>query len=184
MRLGTAALVLAALPVALAGCGGGAANPAASGTPAATPWVVVASGSVTPTPMPTGTVSYRHGLPAVSFLATSSGCGIGWPDSGLVLIPMIVTPLKAAFKVQWPASYGSVYRLTAVPQDLVVGPQPEPSWQTVRAGGGCVHTMTATITGLTPGAAYIVWLDAPDTPRRADGTRSLQSGKSGVVRPL
>jgi hypothetical protein len=49
-------------------------------------------------------------------------------------------------------------------------------------GAGC--TTTATITGLTSGAAYIIWLDAPDTPRRADGSRSLYSGKSGVVKPL
>jgi hypothetical protein len=135
--------------------------------------------------MPSTGGSYRHGLPAVSFLPTSSGCGVGWPDSGLVLIPMIVTPQKGALKVQWPADYGSTYRLTAVDQRLVAGPQPTPSWQTVHAAtGGCPSTMTATITGLTAGVPYIVWLDAPNPPRGLDGTTGLRSGKSGIVTPL
>jgi hypothetical protein len=186
MRLGTVALALAALPSVLGGCAGGTATPAVSATPAtaATPWLVVATGSVTPTPVPSTSVSYRHGLPAVSFLATSSGCAVGWPQSGLVLIPMIVTPLKGALKVQWSADYGSVYRLTAVDQRLVAGPQPTPSWQTVHAGTGCPGTMTATITGLTTGVPYIVWLDAPNPPRGLDGTSGLRSGKSGIVIPL
>ena len=32
-------------------------------------------------------------------------------------------------------------------------------WQTVNAGSGC--TVSTTITGLTSGAPYIIWLDAP-----------------------
>jgi len=44
--------------------------------------------------------------------------------------------------------------------------------------------VSTTLTGLTSGAPYIIWLDAPGTPRRADGSRSLYSGKSGVVKPL
>jgi hypothetical protein len=43
--------------------------------------------------------------------------------------------------------------------------------------------VSATITGLTSGAAYIVWLDAPNTGRERDGTRHLYSGRSGVVYP-
>ena len=119
----------------------------------------------------------------MSFLSTSSaGCAIGWPDSGEVLIPMNITPIAGGFKVEWPSQYGSYYRLTAVPQGLVSGAQPTPSWQTVPVAKGC--TTTATIAGLTSGQPYIIWLDAPDTPRDVDGTRSLYSGKSGVVKPL
>jgi hypothetical protein len=118
----------------------------------------------------------------VSFLATSSACAIGWPDTGLVLIPMVVTPVSGGFKVEWPSAYGSYYRITAVPQGLVTGAQPEPTWRTVNAGAGC--SVSTTITGLTSGAPYIIWLDAPDTPRDLTGSRSLYSGKSGVVKPL
>jgi hypothetical protein len=93
-----------------------------------------------------------------------------------------VTPIAGGFKVDWPAAYGKTYRLTAVHQGLVVGAQPEPTWQTVPAGANC--TVSATITGLVSGDPYIVWLDAPDTPRRVDGSRSLRTGRSAVVRPL
>jgi hypothetical protein len=175
---------LAALALGLTGCGG-APNPAATASPTPTkgPWVLFETGSPTPTPLSsfyTGTPP--AGLPSVSFLATSSACTIGWPDSGLVLIPMNITPIVGGFKVEWPSAYGSYYRLTAVLQGLVTGAQPTPSWQTVPKGGGC--TTTATITGLTSGKPYIIWLDAPDTPRMVDGSRSLYSGKSGVVKPL
>jgi hypothetical protein len=64
----------------------------------------------------------------------------------------------------------------------VTGAQPEPTWQDVKAGANC--TVTATITGLISGDPYIVWLDAPNSPRKVDGSRSLYSGKSGVVKPL
>ncbi|WP_030440650.1 hypothetical protein [Actinoplanes subtropicus] len=178
-------LALAALPVGLAGCGS-APMPSATSSPTPTrgPWVLFQSGSPTSTPVgPFYSGTRPAGLPSVSFLSTSSaGCAIGWPDSGEVLIPMNITPITGGFKVEWPSAYGSYYRITAVLQGLVAGAQPAPSWQTVPAGAGC--TTTTTITGLTTGAPYIIWLDAPDTPRRADGSRSLYSGKSGVVKPL
>ena len=72
-------------------------------------------------------------------------------------------------------------RLTAVPQDLVNGEQPGPAWQTIKTGAEC--EVTAKIGGLTRGRAYIVWLDAPNTPRRLDGSRSLYSGKTKVLIP-
>lgn len=178
------ALALATVSLGLTGCGS-AKTPTAtpSVTPTATPWVVVQSGNATPSPGGTYfTGTPPPALPSVSFLPTSSACANGWPDTGLVLIPMVVTPITGGFKVEWPSSYGSYYRIAAVPQGVVVGPQPTPSWKTVTAGSGC--TVTATITGLTSGAPYIVWLDAPDTPRDVDGSRSLYSGKSGVVNPL
>ena len=180
MRLAT---IMFGLPLLLGACGGGAATSAVPlvGSPA-TPWVVIASGSATPSPTPSVAASYAGGLPAVSFLPTSSACAMGFPQDGLVLIPMVVTPQKGALQVQWPAQYGSTYRVTAVDQQLVVGTQPPPTWQTVSVGGGC--TGTATISGLKSGGAYIVWLDAPDSGRNIDGSRRLRSGKSGVVRPL
>jgi len=187
MLLGRCAPAMAAL-VLLGGCGGTPTPGSSAATPApqanGQPWVVVQTGSATPGPSAaiyTGTP--RAGLPSVSFLATGSACAIGWPhDVGMVLIPMVVTPVAGGFKVEWPAEYGSTYRVTAVLQPVVVGAQPTPSWQTVNSGGAC--TASATITGLKTGEPYIVFLDAPDTPRNVEGTKSLQSGRSGVVRPL
>ncbi|MGX6604363.1 hypothetical protein ACWKSP_19825 [Micromonosporaceae bacterium Da 78-11] len=183
MRRTRIVLVLAALPLTLGACGGGAAKPAASATPAAgEPWVVVATGSATPSPTPSAFGSPSPALPSVSFLPTASGCAMGRPEAELVLIPIVVTPLTGSLKVEWPARYGPTYRVTAVDQRLVSGAQPEPVWQTVSAGGACIAT--ATITGLTSGAPYIVWLDAPESGYQLDGTSNLRSGKSRVVKPL
>jgi len=189
MRVGGCALAVAAL-VLLGGCGSGAGGGSASASvtpgPQANgrPWIRVQSGSATPTAgasIFTGTPP--PALPSVSFLPTSSACAIGWPnDVGQVLIPLVVTPIAGGFKVEWPPSYGSRYRLTAILQTLVSGAQPTPSWKTVTTGGGC--TASATITGLKSGEPYIVWLDAPDTPRNVVNARSLYTGRSGVVRPL
>jgi hypothetical protein len=184
MRLGW--LVVAAFAAGtLTGCGAGSPAPEASAEPQAAekPWVVVEPGN----PSASATVkkggSPRPGLPPVSYLPTASaGCTVPWPQDDRVLIPMVVTPIAGGFKVQWPASYGQTYRLTAVHQGLVAGAQPEPTWQTVQAGTNC--TVSATITGLISGDPYIVWLDAPTTPRHLDGSRSLYSGKTGVVHPL
>jgi hypothetical protein len=184
MRVGKLVLAFGAIG-ALAGCGG-SPTPTASATSDAAaekPWVVVETGSATPSPQPSHAGTPRPKLPPVSFLPTSSSCAIARPGAGLVLIPMNVTPVTGGFKVEWPSAYGPTYRITAVHQGLVAGAQPTPSWQTVPASAGC-STVTATITGLIPGDPYIVWLDAPDTPRDTDGTRSLRSGKSGVVEPL
>jgi hypothetical protein len=175
--------VLAVLPF-VAGCGGTAARTDEGGgdrTDAGEPWVVVATGSATPSAGPPVRASRKPALPPVSFLPTTGACAVGWPAQDHVLIPMVVTPGTASLTVTWPNRYGNTYRLAAVPQDLVAGAQPEPPWQTVTTGGEC--EVTATIRGLTSGAAYIVWLDAPDTPRRLDGSRSLYSGRSRIVIP-
>jgi hypothetical protein len=176
--------LLAGLPFLLGACGGGA-NPTAGASPAATPggaWVTVVPGRATTSPSAGFSGTFPPALPPVSFLPTSSACAIPWNEEiGQVLIPMTVTPGPGSLKVQWSARYGKVYRVAAVPQEIVSGAQPEPTWQTVTTDGGC--TGTATISGLKPGAAYIVWLDAPDTPRGPDNSRSLYSGRSGVVKP-
>ncbi|GAA0473253.1 hypothetical protein Ade02nite_86590 [Paractinoplanes deccanensis] len=173
---------MALVPLLLVGACGKSDTPESSGTSApAAPWLSVEEGSRTPSPVVTYTGSPRPGLPPVSFLPTSSACAVPWPQSDAVLIPIIVTPGSGSFRVQWPNQYGRTYRVTAVPQELVSGAQPEPVWQTVTTGTEC--TGSATISGLQSGKPYVVWLDAPDTPRRADGSRDLYSGKSGVVRP-
>ncbi|MCO8273423.1 hypothetical protein M1L60_22785 [Actinoplanes sp. TRM 88003] len=175
--------LLTVLPFLLGACGG--ANPSTGASPTAAPgeaWVNVVPGQATSSPAARRGGSYPPALPPVSFLPTSSACAIPWQiDVGQVLIPLVVTPGAGSLKVEWPARYGKVYRVAAVPQEIVSGAQPEPKWQTVTTGSGC--SGSATIGGLTPGAAYVVWLDAPDTPRGPDNSRSLYSGRSGIVKP-
>jgi hypothetical protein len=181
MRLGKLAMAVLAAGV-LAGCGDNP-SPKATRPPAdGDAWVVVEPGRPTPSAGPRRG-SPRPPLPPVSYLPTGpAACAMAWPQDDLVLIPLIVTPVAGGFRVEWPASYGPTYRLMAVHQDLVAGAQPVPPWQTAKARGNC--SVTATITGLTSGEPYIVFLDAPETPRDLDGSRSLYSGRSRIVKPL
>jgi hypothetical protein len=174
-------LTLAACALVTAGCGG---NDQAATTPSPSPgdtWSMIISGSVTPSPTPSRNTARRSPVAAASLPSANPSCTKAWPPTETVLIPIEVIPVTGGFKVEWPRQYDSNYRVTAVPQKLVYGAQPEPAWKNVPAGTGC--TVSTTITGLTPGAAYIVWLDAPNTGYEADGTRHLYSGRSGVVYP-
>ncbi|WP_127500038.1 hypothetical protein [Actinoplanes solisilvae] len=173
---------LAALPLLLGACGGGAQPSAGSASPTGDSWINVQPGKPTTSPTTGPGGSPRPALPPVSFLPTGSACAIAWnEDVGKVLIPMIVTPGRGSLSVQWPNRYGKRYRVAAVPQEIVSGAQPEPVWQTITTGAEC--TGSATISGLKSGAAYVVWLDAPDTPRDVDGSRSLYSGRSEIMTP-
>jgi hypothetical protein len=188
MRLRKLLLPLLALPIALGGCGmlglgSSTATPgsAASATPdAGDDWIVVATGSATPSPVPTFGGSRSPVLPPVSFLPIAPGCAKDWVVSP-PLIPIRVVPGPGKLTVTWPRQYDSDYRITAVKQPLIAGRQPDYTWQSVAAGAGC--TVTATISGLVKGVPYVVWLDAPNTGHELDGTRHPYSGRSGVVYP-
>jgi hypothetical protein len=178
-----AVLVAAASLLALSACGSSGsptAGASASDSPAV-PWLIDVSGNPTATASPPMAFSASP-TPIWSPLPSATTCGIAWPTDERVLIPLIVTPGAASLKVQWPSWYGPNYRVAAVNQKLVTGTQPPPTWVNVTAGTGC--TVSATLTGLISGNPYVVWLDAPNTPRRLDNSRSLYSGRSGVVRPL
>lgn len=186
MRHTKTAIALAALSLALGGCAAlgldekpGAAT-AAEG--AGEPWLLVEAGQATPSPVP---VRGRPAGPSPEVTPAlpepDPRCTRIWPRTEKVMIPVEVTPGPGSLKVEWPTQYDSGYRVTAVRQALVTGAQPEPVWQRVGPGRGCA--VSTTITGLEPGAAYIVWLDAPNTGRERDGTRHLYSGRSGVVFP-
>jgi hypothetical protein len=184
MRLRVVALSASLLVLSGCGASGGVAGASASAgvTPSpAAPWLIDVSAN--PAPSLGNPVSLRpsSGLPW-SPLPSATTCGIPWPTDERVLIPLIVTPGAGSLKVQWPSWYGPNYRVAAVDQKLVTGTQPAPTWVNVTAGTGC--TVTATLTGLISGNPYVVWLDAPNTPRRLDNSRSLYSGRSAVVRPL
>ncbi|GID97708.1 hypothetical protein ACFQFC_21800 [Amorphoplanes digitatis] len=188
MRYKKALLPLLALPVALGGCGllgmGSAGTQAVSATP--TPgqtWMVVASGSATPSPKPSFTGTRPPALPPVSFLPVDPQCTKDnrMVREGQALIPLEVVPGAGSLTVTWPRQYMSDYRVTAVKQPLRGGNQPDYTWQSVPPATSC--TVTATITGLKKGTPYIVWLDAPNTGYLRDGTRHPYSGRSGVVFP-
>lgn len=178
--------MLAAASLTLGGCAALGLGKDETGDSAATvgggkQWIVVDQGRATPSPSesfgkPTAT-------PTVSLSAPTPdpSCTRIWPRTEPVMIPVEVTPGAGSLTVEWPTQYNSNYRVTAVLQGVVSGRQPEPVWQAVPAGTGC--SVRTTITGLTSGAAYIVWLDAPNTGRERDGTRHLYSGRSGVVYP-
>jgi len=179
--------LLLALPIALGGCG--ALGPgSATDTPgsadataeAGGDWIVVATGSATPSPVPSPGGSRPPVLPPVTFLPVAPGCAKSWVVNP-PLIPIEVVPGAGRLTVTWPRQQDSEYRITAVKQPLIAGNQPDYTWQNVAAGTGC--TVTATITGLQRGVPYVVWLDAPNTGYELDGTRHPYSGRSGVVYP-
>jgi hypothetical protein len=184
LRVARSALALSATLLALGACAspGGGAGAKASATPSpAVPWLIDVSGNPSRSSGPTFSLR-PSATPTWSPLPSATTCDIAWPTDERVLIPMIVTPGAGSLTVQWPSWYGPNYRVAAVDQKLVTGTQPPPTWVNVTAGSGC--TVTATLTGLISGNPYVVWLDAPDTPRRVDNSRSLYSGRSGVVKPL
>jgi hypothetical protein len=180
MRLRTATLAVAAA-LLLGGCGDGTATTASASPSPAVPWLRYAGGNapVSPSPAagarPSATGSSRTPLPP------APACDIAWPTDPRVLIPLIVTPGVRSLTVRWPTRYGPNYRVAAVDQKLITGTQPPPTWVNVSASAGC--TTTATLTGLISGNPYVVWLDAPNTPRRLDNSRDLYSGRSGIVVP-
>jgi hypothetical protein len=71
------------------------------------------------------------------------------------------------------------YRVQAVSQALVSGPQPTPVVQTVGQPGGCAP-VSLTITGLTSGEAYVFWLEEQVTSRTTGVTRLEQVGTSAA----
>ena len=187
LRAVRSALTASASLLALGGCGilGNSGGSTASAPPSASPavpWLIDVSANPTAAASPPPFSVSASPTPSWTPLPSASTCDIAWPTDEQVLIPLIVTPGKGSLKVQWPSWYGPNYRVAAVDQRLVTGTQPPPTWVNVTAGTGC--TVTATLTGLIPGNPYVVWLDAPNTPRKVDNSRSLYSGRSAVVKPL
>jgi hypothetical protein len=185
MRHTRITIVLAAATLSLSGCAAFGFDDSKAGDAATAAegkqWIVVDAGKATPSPgettgKPTVTPEVSLSMPA-----PDPSCTKVWPRTEPVMIPVEVTPGGGSLAVEWPTQGLSDYRITAVLQDLVVGPQPEPEWIPVPPGKGC--SVSATISGLISGEAYIVWLDAPNTGRELDGTRRLYSGRSGVVYP-
>jgi hypothetical protein len=72
------------------------------------------------------------------------------------------------------------YRVSAVSQRLVGGAQPAPPQRTVAQPAGCVP-LTVTMTGLTPGAPYVFWMEEQTLDSRTGVVRFVQVGISDAV---
>src|SRR3954451_2509775 len=142
MSLNRCLLALAALPLALGGCGvlglsTPGASPSATPAPPGTGWLVLTQGSATPSPGPSAGGYGRAGAaPKASFRPTPTACA-QWDRLDAVVIPLRVTPGKGSLTITWPQMFGSDYRVAAVPQPLVSGSQPAEVWHPVPASTGC-----------------------------------------------
>ncbi|MBN1174020.1 MAG: fibronectin type III domain-containing protein [Micromonosporaceae bacterium] len=75
---------------------------------------------------------------------------------------LTAVPGAGSATVSWMDVAGGVvteYRVAAVSQDLGSGVTPDPVWITVAPTGRC-ELISATVTGLTSGGRYVLWVDA------------------------
>ena len=176
------------------GCssGGGATTATASPTPDGAPWVVVSSGSATPSPgppvgaggtpsrWPTGFLPLPSGATTVTPAPTASCV----PDSARGTIngaDVKASSTSAAVTFYNPGGqYLVEYRVTAISQDLVDGPQRDVGWTVITPGATCGY-LTATVTGLDPRTRYVFSVDEVTRRIGKDGTQASTVARSGVV---
>ena len=72
------------------------------------------------------------------------------------------------------------YRVRAVSQELVGGQQPDPVGQAVAKPATCSE-LTATLTGLTPGDAYVIWMEEEVRSPSTGVARMVHVGTSDPV---
>jgi hypothetical protein len=169
---------------------GGAGAAAAPGPTGGPGWIRTQQGTVPSSAPPPVGASPTSPAPALTLAplktagtaSPSQGCTNPGPQTG-GLAGLTVVPGRTSAVVSWPASGNAAllnYRLTAIPQRVVAGSQPPLRWQTIPAGQGC-GTVTATVTGLTGGAAYIFSLDAVTSTYNGSGTSTVTIARSTVV---
>ena len=98
-------------------------------------------------------------------------------------VPPGVVPGAGSATVSWQADGRAAvqgYRVTAVSQQLVSGPQPEPPQVAVGQRAGCGE-VTATIAGLAPGVPYVFWLEEALLDGTSGVTEYVQVGWSSPV---
>ncbi|WP_157441467.1 fibronectin type III domain-containing protein [Actinoplanes awajinensis] len=190
IRKATAVILpMIAGPLLLAACASTPA-PQAAPSPSGTAWLLIATGSVTPSP--TVTFAPRATSAAVTLSPTTSPSPTPRPSGtscnpgtylGGAINGMTVTTSKTTAVVKWYNPGGRTlvqYRIIAVSEDLVTGPQPEvPGWITVTPTG--CGWMTATVTGLTPATPYVFSVDGVWTREGLDGTYAATVARSRVT---
>ena len=135
-------------------------------SPGPSPSAPVTAPPAAPNPLPSGTPTCAGG-----------DLDYGQPAG------LSVDPEAGAATVSWyhPGDPDLVeYKLTAMPQVLITGLQPDLRWETVEPGAPC-RTITARITGLNPDAPYVFSLDAVSKAYNADGNRTVTIARSTVV---
>ncbi|HEX8630738.1 MAG TPA: fibronectin type III domain-containing protein [Catenuloplanes sp.] len=168
---------------------GAAGRPTATPKPSSTDsWVVTAGGGpsaspstrsvASPSPAPTPARPAPAQEPPATAPPACSGTSRPGQLNGLTVVPGAGSATVSWYHAGDPAVVR--YRLAAVPQKLAAGSQSPLDWRDVPTGAPC-RTVTSTITGLTPGAPYIFWLDAVSTARVGAGDRDIAVGRSGVV---
>ncbi|MEV4351583.1 fibronectin type III domain-containing protein [Actinoplanes sp. NPDC049596] len=188
--LGTMGLGTLALVPLLAACGSGDTKPEAEKAADGRAWVVVTSGSATPSPVVTGAKSTATPFPT-GYLPLPTTSPTPTPTGTPTCPPNKRNPINGATAVAGATSatvswfHGSAenlvdYRVTAISQDAMLGEQRDIGWTVVTPGAEC-STMTATVTGLDRGTRYVFSVDAVSTRRGFDGTYSKTVARSGVV---
>jgi hypothetical protein len=191
-RASLAVMLLGALLLPAGGC-------SAAGTPGVTPpssgfpWIVVNTGSATPSAAPTasyGSASpFPSGfLPLPSYPATpaptvSPTCTSGRFQGGIINYASVVPGTTSAV-VTWnnPGGLGLIqYRVTAIGQDVLPGPQRDVGWTVVTPVAGSCGMLSATVRNLSRRKHYVFSVDAVFTRTGHDGTRSATVARSEAI---
>ncbi|MCU7724701.1 fibronectin type III domain-containing protein [Actinoplanes sp. KI2] len=180
--------ILIFAPLVLGGCGSGG-TPSAAPTPSGSPWIIylpgnaaasqAPSGAGTPSAFPTGFLP----LPSGSVTASPSGSPACPREISHGIAGATVVPGRTSAAVTFYNPGGSdlvEYRVTAISQDLVAGPQRDVGWTVLTPGSGCGF-LTATVTGLDPKTHYVFSVDAVTTRLGMDGTQAATVARSLVV---
>ncbi|GGQ54552.1 hypothetical protein [Couchioplanes azureus] len=186
-------------PLLLAGCGGLGGSSAIPTPTTSTQapdssgdWLVVSRGKATPSPKPTSGVP-PYPFPTAGTVGTVAATTPARPTPGATCAatdvhfthigPLEVVPGTTTATVRWPDinGYNLVeYRLTAISQDVMLGPQRDIGWIEVVPKRDCAM-LTATVKKLDRKTGYVFSLDAVVTRQSGSGTRAGTILRSGVV---
>jgi hypothetical protein len=187
--------ILAALPLLMlaGGCSSAASTPGVTAPSSGVPWIVVDTGSATPSPAPTalyGSASpFPSGfLPLPSGVATptptvSATCTSGRFQGGIINYASVVVGTTSAV-VTWnnPGGDGLVqYRVTAIGQDVLPGLQRDVGWTVVTPVAGTCGVLSATVKNLSRKKHYVFSVDAVFTRIGQDGTRAATIARSESI---
>jgi hypothetical protein len=115
--------------------------------------------------------------------APPAACGGSAFRAG-VINGLTVVERSGTATVRWRDVGGAnvaAYRLTAIPQTLVSGRQPDLVWRTITPSRPCTD-MSASMTGLKRGAPYVMSLEVVLRHSTLAGTRSATIARSTVFR--
>lgn len=176
----------------LGGCST-ATTPGTTAPSSGFPWIVVNTGSATPSPAPT--VSYGSASPFPSgFLAlpsypaaptptVSATCASGQFSSGIIDYASVVAGTTSAV-VTWNNPGGDrlvQYRVTAIGQDVLPGLQRDVGWTVVTPVAGSCGMLSATVRNLSRRKHYVFSVDAVFTRTGKDGTRAATVARSESI---